>query len=354
LGWNGNSQLQQTQYVQPIPQYHHQPPPALQQQPMLYQPLQQQQQVHIQQQHQYVQQPTVNLNMVAHPPAPMPQQQQAQPPHYQPTYAQAVPQQSQVHALPQPPTHVQHPPAAQASTTTAPAGPSSYGYQSQPPKALAPPHIAGEYDPHARSRSHPVPISHPPSGSTHITPILTNQPLVVHPPVSGGFTYTAPPPHRIHPPPQSAGLPMTATAGPFGADNNNGQISAARNNRPMARLPSPRSRKVSSPPKNRSPSGRKRTQTAPGGFSWGEATFINFTSDDAEKLLTGVAPSGSQNKRKREEEQARLAMQLGPGQMQVPMPMRMPGQPQQDQMHGQMGMMNLAEEGQAGKRIRTE
>jgi hypothetical protein len=36
-------------------------------------------------------------------------------------------------------------------------------------------------------------------------------------------------------------------------------------------------------------------------FSWGETTFINFTPDDAEKLLTGVAPSGSQGKRRRED-----------------------------------------------------
>lgn len=36
-------------------------------------------------------------------------------------------------------------------------------------------------------------------------------------------------------------------------------------------------------------------------FSWGETTFINFTPDDAEKLLTGVAPSGSQGKRRRDD-----------------------------------------------------
>lgn len=49
----------------------------------------------------------------------------------------------------------------------------------------------------------------------------------------------------------------------------------------------------------------------PGGFSWGETTFINFTADDAEKLLTGVAPSGSQGKRKREEEAAAAAVAQG-------------------------------------------
>ena len=52
--------------------------------------------------------------------------------------------------------------------------------------------------------------------------------------------------------------------------------------------------------------------------------FVNYTSDDAEKLLTGVAPSGSQNKRRREEEQARLAaqqqQQQALGQGSAPMP----------------------------------
>lgn len=94
----------------------------------------------------------------------------------------------------------------------------------------------------------------------------------------------------------------------------------------------------------------------PGGFSWGEATFINFTSDDAEKLLTGVAPSGSQNKRKREEEQARLAMQqgqLGIGQSQQNQQMQLQ---LQAQMQGQVPIMNIHAGGeeQGGKRIRTE
>jgi hypothetical protein len=48
----------------------------------------------------------------------------------------------------------------------------------------------------------------------------------------------------------------------------------------------------------------------PGGFSWGETTFINFTADDAEKLLTGVAPSGSQGKRKREEDAAAAKLSM--------------------------------------------
>jgi hypothetical protein len=35
--------------------------------------------------------------------------------------------------------------------------------------------------------------------------------------------------------------------------------------------------------------------------------FINFTSKDANKLLSGVAPSGSSKRKREEEEQARVA-----------------------------------------------
>ena len=63
---------------------------------------------------------------------------------------------------------------------------------------------------------------------------------------------------------------------------------------------------MSASPAKRTPTTKRRGPQAPGTFSWGEATFINFTSDDAEKLLTGVAPSGSQSKRKREEDSVRM------------------------------------------------
>lgn len=123
------------------------------------------------------------------------------------------------------------------------------------------------------------PIMHPqtvPMLTTH-TPLMT-----VHPPPPPPHHYYPAPP-RIHPPPHPGHMA----------------------HRPIARLPSPKSRKVS--PTKRSPSGKKRGGPSGGAFSWGETTFINFTSDDAEKLLTGVAPSGSQSKRKREEEAARAA-----------------------------------------------
>lgn len=67
--------------------------------------------------------------------------------------------------------------------------------------------------------------------------------------------------------------------------------------RPMAPLPSPRKRVASekqpATPKSRKASGKKAK--AAGGFA---CSFINFTQDDAEKLLTGVAPSGSAKRRR--------------------------------------------------------
>ncbi|KAK4686438.1 hypothetical protein P7C73_g3685, partial [Tremellales sp. Uapishka_1] len=124
-----------------------------------------------------------------------------------------------------------------------------------------------------------------PSAQTGSMPILTHTPLVtVHPPPTQYYLGSAMPstPHKVHPPP----------------------------NRPIAGLPSPtKGRSVStfSPgktPKNRTPSSKRKPMQA-GNFSWGETTFINFTSQDAEKLLTGVAPSGSQSKRRREEDAQR-------------------------------------------------
>jgi len=121
-----------------------------------------------------------------------------------------------------------------------------------------------------------------PSAQTSSLPVLATTPLdTVHPPPAQYFLGSAPPtPHRVHPPPH----PGTY--------------------RPISRLPSPTKRRTStfSPSKIRSPSGKRRPNPSGGAFSWGETTFINFTPEDADKLLTGVAPSGSQSKRKREED----------------------------------------------------
>ncbi len=88
-------------------------------------------------------------------------------------------------------------------------------------------------------------------------------------------------------PPVSDVLVVPATANPAG-------ISA----RPMAPLPSPRKRVASekqpaTPKTPRKASGKKAK--AAEGFA---CSFINFTQDDAEKLLTGVAPSGSAKRRR--------------------------------------------------------
>ncbi|WVN86206.1 uncharacterized protein L203_101367 [Cryptococcus depauperatus CBS 7841] len=133
----------------------------------------------------------------------------------------------------------------------------------------------------------PVELSAPPS-------VLTRTPLKrVHPPpvdyeVIDGAPST-PAPQRIHPPPHPG------------------------SSRPIARLPSsPHRRKLSSTnpstprttprSKGRSPSGKRGTQSSGGAFSFGDTMFVNFTSDDADLLLSGVAPSGSSVKRKRERE----------------------------------------------------
>lgn len=140
--------------------------------------------------------------------------------------------------------------------------------------------------PQAPARSQPQIMGwEGPSAQTASLPILTTTPLVnVHP---SSFPHRQQPttPHRVHPPPHP-GTPA----------------------RPIARIPiSPiKQRKASATPAKRTPTGKRRGPQPPGTFSWGEATFINFTSEDAEKLLTGVAPSGSQSKRKREEDAVKM------------------------------------------------
>jgi hypothetical protein len=65
----------------------------------------------------------------------------------------------------------------------------------------------------------------------------------------------------------------------------------------IAPLPLPKKRTASkSAPKARKASTKKDKAAPIGSFA---CSFINFTQDDAEKLLTGVAPSGS-GKRRRE------------------------------------------------------
>jgi hypothetical protein len=136
--------------------------------------------------------------------------------------------------------------------------------------------------------------SFPPTSQAQATPVAQAQaqPLAQALPLAPAPQLASAP--RIHPPPHP------------GSSSSNGS-------RPMARLPSAASKRPRQPssttgtpttrtPKPRSSPGRKRNVPSGGTFSWGDTTFINFTPDDGEKLLTGVAPSGSQSKRKREEE----------------------------------------------------
>jgi len=115
-------------------------------------------------------------------------------------------------------------------------------------------------------------------------------------------------PQKIHPPPH----PGSSAVSNSSADGGVGPSS-----RPISRLPSAaskRPRQTSTPsrtPKTRTSPGRRKNVPSGGTFSWGDTTFINFTADDGEKLLTGVAPSGSQSKRKREEEQQQQMVNAG-------------------------------------------
>lgn len=152
-----------------------------------------------------------------------------------------------------------------------------------------------------------------PSGTNG--PLLATSPLIVHPPPS---YYSVPPQHIYHPqqhhshppPPQHQAPPQPHRIHPPPHPGMGAGVGLGMGvPRPIARLPSSPvkgSRKVTSP--KRSPSGvkAKKAPMQAGGFSWGEATFINFTPDDAEKLLTGVAPSGTQSKRRREEDAAKV------------------------------------------------
>lgn len=73
-------------------------------------------------------------------------------------------------------------------------------------------------------------------------------------------------------------------------------VPTAIEQRPIVSLPLPKKRNASdSKPKPRRPSSKKTKPPAVTGFA---CSFINFTQDDAEKLLTGVAPSGSIKRRR--------------------------------------------------------
>ena len=105
-------------------------------------------------------------------------------------------------------------------------------------------------------------------------------PVTVHPPPATYALSTEAPstPRRVHPPPHP---------GP----------SSGSGHRVIARMPStPLRRKASGSP-SKTPSKPRRVASQPA-FGFG---FVNYTPDDAEKLLSGVARSGSQPKRRRDD-----------------------------------------------------
>ena len=155
-------------------------------------------------------------------------------------------------------------------------------------------HVNFQHAPHAGYVSPPLgPVQyiHPQHsmGTVHPPPLYYSSngeaiPLhnTIHPPPAGMTT------RRVHPPPHPGHL----------------------DSRPIAGIPSTpisdRARRASVTPAKRGAvgstgNGKKSKPPAPGGFNWADAEFVNYTPDDAHKLLTGVAPSGSASKRKREE-----------------------------------------------------
>ena len=110
--------------------------------------------------------------------------------------------------------------------------------------------------------------------------------------VGPGMLRLASPPTRT--PTASPGGDQTrsASAVPMSAPVTAGPSSTGQNGTPRATTSSPASRRYVGR------GGRRGSRGAP--------LFINFTSKDANKLLSGVAPSGS-SKRKREEEEAAAA-----------------------------------------------
>ncbi|WVQ72065.1 hypothetical protein IAR50_001609 [Cryptococcus sp. DSM 104548] len=156
--------------------------------------------------------------------------------------------------------------------------------------------------------SHPQ--IHPPPAYPMGISALTRAPLVtVHPPTQvhpppmtyalGGAPST---PRRVHPPPHpgSSSRPIARLPSP----RRRSPSSVVETPTPLAETPAPRAKRRTASSKKRTPSS---SSSASGGggeqkFAHGGAMFVNFTSEDADLLLGGVAPSGTMAKRKRDRE----------------------------------------------------
>ncbi|ODN90759.1 hypothetical protein L198_06075 [Cryptococcus wingfieldii CBS 7118] len=154
--------------------------------------------------------------------------------------------------------------------------------------------------------SHPQ-IHPPPMGSSALptAPLVTvHPPPQVHPPPieygSGGAPST---PRRVHPPPHpgSAGRPIARLPSP------RRQSPIVEPPTPLMTAPTPRGKRRATPPKKRTPSSSSSASgVGDQQFRFGNAMFVNFTSEDADLLLAGVAPSGAMAKKKRDREAALL------------------------------------------------
>lgn len=156
------------------------------------------------------------------------------------------------------------------------------------------------------------------SNSMGSGPAMTNAyaPLGnVHPPTNSfhpnsnpnSRTQSAPVPHKVHPPPHPGSIASGSGSG------------SQQQQRPIAGLPSGspagrQSRKVTTPgsAKTKTPKtpGRKKNMPVSGIEEHGDNFWANFTERDAQTLLKGVAPSGSQSKRKREAAAASLSVPM--------------------------------------------
>lgn len=176
----------------------------------------------------------------------------------------------------------------------------------QPSNSLTPPsHYPAQFQGQNQSQG--------PLGSASM---MTNAPLNnVHPPATS-FHPNHPmsrvssasipgPQHRVHPPPHS-GLPVHQQQRP---------IASMPSGTPAGRQARKASTTAAKAKPRPSPGGRKKNMPVSGIQEHGGIFFANYTPNDGQTLLKGVAPSGSQAKRKREEASAALLLSIPMGQV---------------------------------------
>ena len=190
--------------------------------------------------------------------------------------------------------------------------------QQQTPMQAQQPQILGWESPNSTTpATHYAPQIQQRSNSMGSGPVMTSAyaPLGnVHPPANSfhpnnnphSHMQSAPVPHKVHPPPHPGSI----------ASGSGSAGSIQQQPRPMARLPSGtpggrQSRKTAAPgsakPKPPKTPGKKKNMPVSGIQEHNQLWFANYTNEDGQALLKGVAPSGSQSKRKREATAALLS-----------------------------------------------